>query len=70
MLKSVRAPTGVEIDRDRLGIAQDELLTAVEIVAGLDRSAATRLLREQRLDGSIVLYAFQNPEEVVRLPEE
>ncbi|WP_134670705.1 hypothetical protein [Halorussus marinus] len=70
MLESVRAPEGVEIDRDRLGIAQDELLTAVEIIAGLERSVASRLLREQRLDGSLVLYAFQNPEEIVRLPEE
>jgi hypothetical protein len=70
MLESVRAPKGVEIDRDRLGSAQDELLTAVEIIAELDRSAANRLLRERRLDGSLVLYAFQNPEEIVRLPEE
>jgi len=69
MLESVRAPVGVEIDRDRIDIAQDEVLTAAEISGGMNRSAATRLLREQRLDGSLVLYAFQNPEEIVRLPE-
>lgn len=66
----MRAPEGVEIDEDRLGIAQDELLTAAEIVGGMDRSEANRLLRRQRVDGSLVLYAFQNPEEIVRLPED
>lgn len=70
MLESVRAPEGVEVDRDRLGIKQDDLLTAVEVIGDVDRSAARDLLRSQRLDGSLVLYAFQNPEEIVRLPEE
>lgn len=70
MLESVRAPEGVEIDRNRLGIKQDDLLTAVEIVGNVDRSAARDLLRSQRLEGSLVLYAFQNPEEIVRLPED
>ncbi|WP_132058488.1 hypothetical protein [Halorussus amylolyticus] len=70
MLESVRAPEGVEIDRGELGINQDDLLTAVEIIADVDRGAARDLLRSQRLDGSLVLYAFQNPEEIVRLPED
>lgn len=70
MLESVKAPEGVEVDRNRLGIKQDDLLTAVEIIGELDRSAARDLLRSQRLAGSLVLYAFQNPEEIVRLPEE
>lgn len=70
MLESVRAPEGVEVDRDRLGIKQDDLLTAVEIIGDVDRSAARDLVRNQRLEGSLVLYAFQNPEEIVRLPEE
>ena len=70
MLESVRAPEGVEVDRDRLGIRQNDLLTAVEIIADVDRSRAASLLREQRLAGDVVLYAFQNPEEIVRLPED
>lgn len=70
MLESVKAPEGVEVDRNRLGIQQDDLLTAVEIIGGVDRSVARDRLRNQRLEGSLVLYAFQNPEEIVRLPEE
>ncbi|MFC7080185.1 hypothetical protein [Halorussus caseinilyticus] len=70
MLESVRAPEGVEIDRGSLGVTQDDLLTAVEIVGEMDRSDSRRLLKNQRLEGSLVLYAFQNPEEIVRLPEE
>lgn len=70
MLESVKAPEGVEVDRNRLGIKQDDLLTAVEVIGDVDRSAARDLLRSQRLEGALVLYAFQNPEEIVRLPEE
>ncbi|NHN58421.1 MULTISPECIES: hypothetical protein [Halorussus] len=70
MLESVRTPEGVEVDRSDLGVAQDDLLTAVEIIADMDRSEARRLLRSQRLEGRVVLWAFQNPEEIVRLPEE
>ena len=70
MLESVRTPEGVEVDRSDLGVSQDDLLTAVEIIAEMDRSEAHRLLRSQRLEGNVVLWAFQNPEEIVRLPEE
>lgn len=49
---------------------QEDLLTAIEIIAALDRGAARELLRKQRLEGAVVMYAFQNPEEIVRLPEE
>lgn len=70
MLESVKAPEGVEMDRRDLGVAQDDLVTAVEILAGLDRESARELLGDQRREGALVLYAFQNPEEVVRLPEE
>ncbi|WP_135828624.1 hypothetical protein [Halorussus halobius] len=70
MLESVRAPEGVEVERDRLGIRQADLLTAVEIIADVDRSRAAQMLRDQRLAGDVVLYAFQNPEEIVRLPED
>jgi len=70
MLESVRAPEGVTVDEDRLGVKQNDLVTAVEIIGKIDHGRARRLLRSQRLDGSIVLYAFQNPEEIVRLPED
>lgn len=70
MLESVAAPEGVEIDRGKLGIVQDDLLTAIEIIAETDRASARELVRKQRLEGRVVLYAFQNPEEIVRLPEE
>ncbi|WP_276300638.1 hypothetical protein [Halorussus lipolyticus] len=69
MLESVRAPEGVEIEREDLGVSQEDLLTAAEIIGEMDRAEARRLLKNQRLEGSIVMYAFQNPEEVVRLPE-
>lgn len=69
MLESVRAPDGVEMDRDDLGVAQDDLLTVVEIIGGMDRGEARSLLKNQRLEGAIVMYAFQNPEELVRLPK-
>jgi hypothetical protein len=48
MLESVRAPDGVEIDEQRLGIVQSELVTAIEIIAEIDRDDAHQLLREQR----------------------
>ena len=70
MLESVRAPDGVEVERADLGVSQDDLLTAVEIIAELDRGEARKRLRNQRLEGSLVLYAFQNPEELVRLPKD
>jgi hypothetical protein len=70
MLESVRSPEGIEVDRDDLGVAQDDLITAVEIIAGMDRDEVRKRLGDQRREGSVVLYAFQNPEEVVRLPEE
>ncbi|UPV74120.1 hypothetical protein M0R89_16465 [Halorussus limi] len=70
MLESVRAPEGVEVARGDLGVAQDELLTAVEIIGDVDRSTSKNLLKNQRLEGSLVLYAFQNPEELIRLPKE
>ncbi len=70
MLESVKAPEGVEVDRSDLGVSQADLLTAVEIIGEIDRGEAKNLLRNQRLEGSIVLYAFQNPEELVRLPAE
>lgn len=70
MLESVKAPEGVSVDRKRLGVSQDDLKTAVEIIAEMDRGDVTDLLKDQRVDGTVVLYAFQNPEEVVRLPEE
>ncbi|NEU56824.1 hypothetical protein [Halorussus sp. MSC15.2] len=70
MLESVRAPEGVEIDQSDLGVSQEALLTAVEIIGGIDRGSARELLRSQRLEGNLVLWAFQNPEELVRLPEE
>lgn len=70
MLESVKAPEGVEVDRSDLGVAQADLLTAAEIIGELDRGEATALLKNQRLGGSLVLYAFQNPEELVRLPKD
>jgi len=70
MLESVKAPEGVEVDRSDLGVSQADLLTAVEIIGEIDRGEAKSLLKNQRLEGSIVLYAFQNPEELVRLPNE
>ncbi|WP_137287068.1 hypothetical protein [Halorussus salinisoli] len=70
MLESVKAPEAVELDRSDLGVTQDDLLTAVEIIGEMDRGAARKTLKNQRLEGSIVLYAFQNPEEIVRLPQE
>lgn len=70
MLESVKAPEGVAVDRERLGVSQDELKAAVEIIAEMDRGDVAELLKDQRVDGTVVLYAFQNPEEVVRLPEE
>ncbi|USZ68847.1 hypothetical protein NGM10_03705 [Halorussus salilacus] len=70
MLESVAAPDGVEVERGDLGVRQDDLITAVEIIAEIGRGEAHGLLRDQRVAGDIVLYAFQNPEEVVRLPEE
>jgi len=70
MLESVKTPEGVDVDRNRLGVTQDDLVTALEIIAEVDHDRARQLLKKQRLEGSIVLYAFQNPEEVVRLPDE
>lgn len=70
MLESVKSPDGVEIRRGDLGVAQEDLLTATEIIGEMDRGTARNLLKNQRLEGSIVLYAFQNPEELVRLPRE
>jgi hypothetical protein len=70
MLESVQAPEGIEIERDDLGVAQEDLLTAVEIIGEMDHGEARSRLKRQRLDGDIVLYAFQNPEELVRLPRE
>ena len=70
MLESVRAPDAVEIEREDLGVSQDDLLTAVEIIGELDRGEARRLLKNQRLEGALVMYAFQNPEELVRLPSD
>ncbi|MFB6107908.1 MAG: hypothetical protein ABEJ82_03580 [Haloplanus sp.] len=69
MVESVRAPAGVEVPRDELGVVQEKLITAVEIIGGLDRNAVRGLIKKHRLDGTLVLYAFQNPEELVRLPE-
>lgn len=70
MLESVRTPEGVEVDGSALGIAQAELLTAIEIIAEVDRETAHDLLADQRREGTVVMSAFQNPEEVVRLPRE
>ena len=70
MLDSVRAPDGVHVDRNALGVAQEDLITALEVMAGVDRNAARGLIKEQRLAGNVVLYAFQNPEELVRLPDD
>lgn len=70
MLESVKAPEGVEVARSDRGVTQDDLITAVEIIAGMDRDSVQELLTDQRREGMVVLYAFQNPEEVVRLPEE
>jgi hypothetical protein len=58
------------MDDSDLGVKQADLLTAVEIFAEVDHDTAHELLRDQRAEGNVVLYAFQNPEEVVRLPEE
>ncbi|WP_433624394.1 hypothetical protein [Halomicrococcus sp. NG-SE-24] len=70
MLESVKSPAGVTVQREQLGVSQNALKTAVEIIAEMDRDDVTQLLRDQRVEGTVVLYAFQNPEEVVRLPEE
>jgi hypothetical protein len=45
-------------------------LTTAEIIGEMDRGQATDLLQKQRLAGDVVLYTFQNPEEIVRLPED
>lgn len=70
MLESVKAPEGVEVERGDLGVTQDHLITAVEIIAEMDRDDIHDLVKDQRVAGDIVLYAFQNPEEIVRLPKE
>lgn len=70
MLEGVRAPEGVEVSRGDLGVQQDELVTAAEIIAEMDRDDVHGLLQAQRVAGDVVMYAFQNPEELVRLPEE
>lgn len=70
MTASVRAPEGVEIDEQQLGVTQADLLTAMEIIAGVDREEARRSLQSQRREGRVVMAAFMNPEEVVRLPRE
>ena len=51
------------------GISQPDILTAIEIFADLDREMGEQLLAKQRKEGSIVIYASQNPDDIVRLPE-
>jgi len=53
----------------RRGISQPDILTAVEVFADLDREMGEDLLKQQRQKGSIVIYASQNPEDLVRLAE-
>lgn len=70
MVGSIRTPDGVEIDEVQVGVSQADLLTAIEIIAGVDRETARRSLQSQRREGRVVMSAFMNPEEVVRLPSD
>lgn len=69
MLESRRSPDGDKLSRNQWGIPQGEILTAIEIMTDLDRKMGEELLQKQRQQGKIVIYAFQNPEDLVRLPE-
>lgn len=69
MLESRRPPDGSEPNRAQWGIPQQEVLTAIEIMTGLGRDRGEELLGKQRREGNIVIYAYQNPEDLVRLPE-
>ncbi|SIQ66765.1 hypothetical protein SAMN05421858_0016 [Haladaptatus litoreus] len=64
-----REAAGKEFPKGERGIAQTDILTALEIMADVDRKDGEKLLREQRHQGDIVIYAYQNPEDIVRLPE-
>lgn len=69
MLEGKIAGEGRRLTRAQRGIPQPDILTAVEIFADLDHEMAEELLKKQRLEGTIVIYASQNPEDLVRLPE-
>ncbi|WP_266079682.1 hypothetical protein [Haladaptatus caseinilyticus] len=58
-----------ELSEGDAGIPQPDVLTALEIIANIDRKEGEELLRKQRKQGDIVIYAYQNPEDIVRLPE-
>ncbi|WP_227356199.1 hypothetical protein [Haladaptatus salinisoli] len=60
---------GGQSPRAQQGIPQRDLFTAIEIFADLDRAMAEKLVEQQRRDGAVVIYAYQNPEDIVRLPE-
>jgi len=53
----------------RDGIPQADILTAIEIFADLDREMGEQLIEKQREEETILIYAYQNPEDLVRLPE-
>ena len=68
MLAEREAASG-RLKRTQRGIPQRDVLTAIEIFADLDRERGEELLKKQREEGEIVIYAYQNPEDIVRLPE-
>ncbi len=68
MLES-REAAGEEIPEGERGIPQHDILTALEILAAIDRTEGEELIRKQRHRGDIVIYAYQNPEDIVRLPQ-
>ncbi|MCO8253626.1 hypothetical protein NKF26_07410 [Haladaptatus sp. AB618] len=68
MLAEKEAKTG-RLNPAQRGVPQPDMLTAIEIFADLDREMGEQLLQKQRQEGSIVIFASQNPEDLVRLPE-
>ncbi|WP_423743432.1 hypothetical protein V5735_10240 (plasmid) [Haladaptatus sp. SPP-AMP-3] len=68
MLEEKVAATG-RLPPARRGVPQPDVLTAIEIFADLDREMGEDLLKKQRQEGSIVVFASQNPEDLVRLPK-
>ncbi|WP_435159327.1 hypothetical protein [Haladaptatus sp. DFWS20] len=68
MLKG-REAAGEEFPTGERGIPQKDILTALEIFTDIDRKEGEELLRKQRQQGDIVIYAYQNPEDIVRLPQ-
>ncbi|WP_458191094.1 hypothetical protein [Haladaptatus sp. NG-WS-4] len=69
MLESKLPSDGSAPNPNMWGIPQEEILTAIEIMTDFDRETGRELIQKQRLEGKIVIYAFQNPEDLVRLPE-